>query len=85
MVTLPRMTQCRASGKSRISAKEVTDLPDPDSPTSASVSPPWMSKSMPCTTGSSRRPPLKLIDRLRTDRTGSFEGDAVVMDLASPI
>ena len=41
---------CAVGGRSRSSARDVADFPEPDSPTNPSVSPGWMAKETPSTT-----------------------------------
>src|SRR5262249_61070697 len=64
---------CRAAGygSSLRMDKAVIDLPDPDSPTSASVSPLPISNEMRLTASVSRPPEVKAIERSRTLRRGS--------------
>src|SRR5712692_4781806 len=52
----------------------VTDFPEPDSPTSASVSPLRMSKETRSTASASRSPRPKATERSRTERRGEPEG-----------
>jgi hypothetical protein len=47
--TRPPTIRAAGSGTSRTSERHVTDLPDPDSPTRARVSPSWRVKLTPST------------------------------------
>src|SRR3546814_3173432 len=52
-------------------AMAVTDLPEPDSPTTENTSPRWMSKDTPSTACTMPSPVSKWACRSRTDRSGS--------------
>src|SRR5450755_2793070 len=73
MISLPGRTDAFSLGSRPRIESDVTDLPLPDSPTSATVELPGMSKLMPFTASKtvclSRR---KLTRRLRTERRGSM-------------
>ncbi|MNV40464.1 hypothetical protein D3C71_1320730 [compost metagenome] len=60
-------------------AMDVTDLPDPDSPTMASVLPGLTSKSRLSTARNTPLSVLKSTDTPRTDNSGAVE-EAVVLD-----
>src|SRR5690242_19671596 len=59
-------------GKSFITESADTDLPEPDSPTSATVSPLRMSKEIRLTASTSRPPARNATERLRTESSGWF-------------
>src|SRR5690606_9871552 len=68
-VALPSTLLPRA-GSSPMIASDVTDLPQPDSPTSPTVWPAATSKLTPSTARNSLRPLPKVTVRSRTDRSG---------------
>ena len=71
---LPLTSQLGAGGVSRMIARLVTLLPEPDSPTSASVSPRARLKETPFTAGTT---PLSVLKRTRRSDTSST-GVAVI-------
>src|SRR5436190_19406497 len=62
----------------------VADLPEPDSPTSASVSPLRMSKETRSTASISRSPWPNVTDRSRTESSGDAEASMALTCRRSP-
>src|SRR3954464_15363664 len=67
----PLSTCIAPFGKRPITACAVTDLPEPDSPTTQTISSAPTVRLMPCTAWV-RSPPLMATDRFETSRTGSL-------------
>src|SRR5262252_252140 len=72
-MTTPEGCHAAGYGRSRRIDSAVTDFPEPDSPTSARVSPLRISKETRSTANSSRSPWPKATDRSRTERRGASE------------
>ena len=81
-VTLPVTTA--DLGSSPMMASEVTDFPEPDSPTTASTSPGRTSKLVPRTAVTSPSSPRKVTDRSLTARTGSVNAPSEPWDRGRP-
>lgn len=61
------------AGKSRSIARELTDFPEPDSPTIATVSPWFTEKEISCKTGTRLPSWRKLIFRFCMDKSGGMK------------
>src|SRR4051795_1347039 len=73
----PLSTAMAAFGSSPITACAVTDLPEPDSPTTQTISLAPTVRSMPLTACARSPPPWMATDRLEISRTGAFMSHAL--------
>src|SRR5215831_4028026 len=82
-ITLPPTLRPAGSGTSRTSDRQVTDFPEPDSPTRASVSPAWRMKLTPSTARVTPRRVKKCVLRSSTTSSGEASGIGRCLSSAS--